>query len=303
MKKQQFLKHKLMSPLMMKKFRPYIWVGPSVLVLVGLLIYPWAWCLWLSFYSWSPLNQAAPVFIGLSNYIRTLTDKVFLSSIVNTITLAVSAIGISFILGFSLALMLSKVKKCRRIIFVLLLIPMMLPQSMAGLMWKFFYHNELGLLNWAFRQLGMSAVGWLSDPKIALISVIIIEIWINTPFVLMIMFAGIQSIPLDPYEAALIDGANSIKRFWYITLPMMIPLIIIVLLFRIMHAIRAFDSVYSLFRSGGPGNSAKVIGVYLYDIYRMTWQLGLSSAVSIILLILTVAVALGFSISMVKRMD
>lgn len=294
---------KLITPSTAKKIRPYIWIGPVVLVLFGLLIYPWAWCFWLSFQSWSPLKQANPVFVGFANYISVFTDKIFFASIMNTLVLMVSSVGISFVLGFAIALLLTKIERHRSLVFVLLLIPMMLPQSMVGLMWKFFYHTEYGLFNWILRELGGTPVGWLADPKYALLSVIIIEVWINTPFVIMILFAGLQSISIDPYEAALIDGANSVKRFWHITLPMIKPLIIIVLLFRLMHAIRAFDTVYSLFRSGGPGRSAQVMGVYLYETYRVTWQLGLSSAISVILLLLTFTLTLGFSVSMVRKMN
>jgi multiple sugar transport system permease protein len=295
--------YRYFSPMAAKKIRPYIWVSPTILVLGALLIYPWLWCFWLSFHSWTPLRPGSPKFIFLGNYITTLTSPGFWNAVLNTINVVVVSIGISFILGFGLALLLSKMRRGRGVIFVMLLLPMMLPQSMVGLMWKFFFHTEYGIFNWLLSVAKLRPVGWLADPKYALLSVNLIQIWVNTPFVIMIIFAGLQSMPIDPHEAALIDGANSFQRFWYITIPMLKPLIVIVLLFRVMHAVRTFDAVYSLFRSGGPGKSAEVIGVYLYETYRITWQLGLSSAIAIILLCMTVIVTLGFSISTIRHVD
>jgi multiple sugar transport system permease protein len=293
----------VISPRTWKKVRPYVWVGPTLLILVSILIYPWAYCFWLSFHSWTPLDKANPIFIGIQNYISIFSDPVFYGVLSNTLIFVVSTITVSFVAGFAIALMISKVQRGRSLIFVLFLIPMMLPHSMVGLMWKLLYHTEYGLFNWLLSKVGIGPVGWLSDPRYALLSVIIIEIWVNTPFVLMTLFAGLQSLSVVPYEAALIDGANRLQCFRYITLPTLSPLIVVVLLFRVMHAIRVFDAVYSLFRSGGPGNSAQLIGVYLYQTYKVTWKIGLSSAISILLLVMTLVITLGFSIKMYRNME
>ena len=282
---------------------PYIWITPALLVLGSILFYPWVWSFWLSFYFWSPLRPGAPKFVGFSNYLSVFMDKRFQLALYHSLLLVAGSVSVQFLLGFGIALLLTRAVRARGFLLTAFMIPMMLTRSIVGLVWKIWYHGEWGLLNYLLSLISISKVGWLSDPSMSLISVIIIQIWLHTPFVTLVLFAGLQALPIEPFEAARIDGASSAQMFWYITLPFLRPLIVIVLLFRTMFAFRAFDVIYSLFRSGGPGKGAMVLGVYLYETFRLTWKLGLSAAISIILLGLTVLLTLGFTTSLYKRVE
>jgi len=282
---------------------PYLWIMPSFLVIGSVLFYPWVWSFWLSFHSWSPLRPGGPKFVGFSNYLFIFTDKNFQLALYNSLLLVLASVSIQFVLGLGIALLLTKAAKARGFLLPAFMIPMMLTPSIIGLVWKLWYHTEWGLLNYFLPLIGLSRVGWLSDPSIVLTSVITIHIWLHTPFMTLVLFAGLEALPQEPFEAARIDGASTLQGFWYISLPLLKPLIVIVLLFRTMFALRAFDVIYSLFLSGGPGKGAMVLGVYLYETFRVTWKLGLSAAISVILLGLTVLLTLGFAVFLYRRIE
>lgn len=282
---------------------PYILLAPAILILASVLFYPWMWSFWLSFHSWRLTHPGGPEFVGLSNYLSVFTDKVFYLALGKSLWLVVVSVGIQFGAGLGIALLLTKAVKAQGFFLTLFIIPMMLTRSIVGLIWRVWYHEEWGLLNYFLPLLGFPEVGWLSDPSVVLYSVIIAYSWIHIPFVVLVFFAGLQALPEEPFEAAKIDGASSMQTFWYVTLPLLRPLIMIVLLFRSMFAFRVFDVVFSLFRSGGPGKGAMVLGVYLYETFRVTWKMGLSATISIILLGLTGVLTLGFSVFLYRRIE
>ena len=275
---------------------PYIWLLPVGLIMVGVLVYPWALSLLLSFQSWTPLRPAPPQFVGLDNYMRAFADPAFQGALRNTAGLVVTTVTIQFLGGFAIALLLNTITVGRAILLTMFLLPLMVTPSVVGLSWKLLLHNEWGIFNWVLRGLGLPTVGWLSDPSWTMFTIVMVDVWQHMPFGVLVLLAGLQAIPDEQIEAARVDGASALQVFRHIVLPFLAPLILITLLFRLIFALRTFDIIYSLFRSGGPANAGQVIGVYLYERLRVTWRLGEASAISFILLALTMALAFFFVI-------
>jgi ABC-type sugar transport system permease subunit len=175
------------------------------------------------------------------------------------------------------------------------MLPFVLAPVMVGLTWKLLLQDQFGLINYYLRRLGFSAPQWLSDPSFTMITIIGLEIWQYTPFVVLILYAGLQAIPGEIRESARVDGASAFQMFRFITVPHLMSLILIVVLFRVIFALRTFDVVYTLFKSGGPGNAGMVLGVYLYEELKVSWELGKASAISYVILILTVVLSVSLT--------
>jgi multiple sugar transport system permease protein len=277
-----------------KRLYPYVLLSPVLLIMAAVLLYPWIMSLLLSFQSWTPLRPIPARFVGLENYVRIFSDPAFWSSLQNTAILVIATVSIQFLAGFGLALLLNSITVGRGVLLTMFLLPLMVTPSVVGLSWKMLLHNEWGIFNWALVAVGLPRVGWLSDPSWTLFTIILVDVWQHMPFGALILLAGLQAIPEEQLEAARVDGASGLQSFWHIVLPFLMPLILITLLFRVIFALRTFDIIYSLFRSGGPANAGMVIGVYLYEQLRLTWRLGFASAIAYVLLILTMALAFGF---------
>lgn len=284
----------LNRPSRSRQIYPYVLLAPVMLIMAAVLLYPWVISFLLSFQSWTPLRPIPARFVGLENYVRIFTDPSFWSSLQNTAILVIATVSIQFFLGFGLALMLNSITVGRGFLLTMFLLPLMVTPSVVGLSWKMLLHNEWGIFNWVLEAFGMARIGWLSDPNWTLFTIILVDVWQHMPFGALILLAGLQAIPEEQLEAARVDGASSLQSFWHIVLPFLMPLILITLLFRVIFALRTFDIIYSLFRSGGPANAGMVIGVYLYEQLRLTWRLGFASAISYVLLMLTMALAFGF---------
>lgn len=270
-----------------KRYEPYLWLFPALLVLVGVVLYPWLWTFYISLTRWNPLMQATPIFDGFGNYIRILTNPDFLTSIKLTLILTVGTVSLQFFFGFAFALMLNTDIKGKSFFRTLLLIPMMLTPSVVGLLWKLILQDEFGVANWILSLVGLPKIGWLSSPELTIPLIIAIQTWLHMPFVMLMMYAGLQSIPGELLEAAKVDGANFAQQLWSVILPYLKPIIILVLLFRIMFALRTFDTVFGIWQSSGPMKSGQVLGAYLYEQVRMLWQFGSGAAVSYLMLFIT----------------
>lgn len=280
---------------------PYVWFLPAFLVIAFVLIYPMVWSLSLSFHQWRVIYATPPVYVGLQNYVQLLGDSFFQEVVLRTITLVIIVVTLQFLVGFSLALLLHSDIKGRYVYVVLFTIPMFLTPSIAALMWKQILQKEWGVLNYVLSLIGFQEVGWLSDPSITFTTIVMLLVWQQSPFFMLFLLAGLQSIPVELTEVAKLDGATSLQIFRHITLPWLIPLLSIAILFRTMFTLRTFDVVYGLWRSSGPVNRGMVLGVYLYDKFKSTWQLGLSSSIAYILLLLTILLGIVFAIITFKR--
>jgi multiple sugar transport system permease protein len=267
-------------------------------VLIIILIYPLGYSFWLSFHQWQLRNFVNGVpWVGLQNYISLISNPDFFNSLRITFTFVISAIAIEFSLGMGLALLLNHNLHGKGMIRSMILLPMMCTNVVIGLTWRLLFNYEFGIINFYLSQMKLSPVEWLSLPSMAMISVIIVDVWNTTSFVALMLLAGLQSLPEEPFEAAKMDGASSWQTFSYITLPLLRQSILVALLWRLIDTFRIFDVVY-LLTAGGPARATEVVSMYVYTYGFKSFDLGYASAASytMILIMLVIAGLLARSI-------
>lgn len=263
---------------------------PAVLILFSLTFYPLLRALQMSTQRFTPMG---PEYVGLQNYLNLVSDAAFINSLWVTAKFVVIAVGIEFVLGFAIALLLNKKLKLRGLWQTLILIPMILSPTVIGLIWRLMYAPR-GLLDYlASPFTGGGNVGWISETSIALYSVILTDVWQWTPLVVLVLFAGLQSVPDDINEAAIMDGASRYQRFVHITLPYLSSLIVLVLIIRLVDALRVFAKVFILTR-GGPASATNVISMEMYRTAFRFNNFGEAAAMAVTLLVLVVVLAMSF---------
>jgi multiple sugar transport system permease protein len=223
---------------------------PSFVLVLGIVIYPLLYAFYLSMTNRIRVNPVYK-FVGLKNFIHNLTDPQFWEYVKITAIFVIVSVALELLIGFGLALLLNEDIKGRSIFRVILLIPLMIPPVVAALMWKVMLDATTGPVNYLLGQIGINAPMWLASSKTALMTLITIDVWINVPFVTLILLSGLQSVPKTMYEAASVDGAGRWKTFKMVTLPMITPMIYLVLLFRLALALNSCDTIYAT-TAGGP---------------------------------------------------
>jgi len=267
-------------------------VLPAILLRLAFTVVPLVQTLYLSFTNSSLMGH--PRFIGLQNYVALFQDQTLLSSLTFTIVYTVASITIETILGLLIAILLMQNLQGRWISNFLMLLPWVMAPLLAATVWKIMYYEDGGILNEVLRDLGIihEPVRWLSDATTAKFSVIVVTVWKNLSWCILIFMAGLGALPRDVYEAAEIDGANAIQKFFDITLPLLKPTTYLVLMFRGMGEIQTFEQISGLTR-GGPGTATQTLALYAYQRFFQELRYGYGSAINILLLLLTVAIG-GF---------
>ena len=265
---------------------PFLLIAPTVAVLVALSIYPLIYAVRVSFQS----QQSEWTF---ANFARLLSDGFFLDALLHTFIYAAVALTFEFFLGLGLALLLDQPFRGRGMFRAILLIPMMLPPVVVGVVWRLMFNPDFGAINGTLKGAGVNteALTWTASPGLALASVIAVDVWQWTPFMFLILLAGLQAIPQEPYEAAMIDGSNWWQTFRHITLPMLKPAILIALLLRTMDLLRVFDQIFIL-TGGGPGFATETVSLYIYRAAFRFADFGYAAAMSFVLLVLTNIISL-----------
>ena len=268
---------------------PYLLSLPALLVCVGILI-PFGTAVW---YSLERYNLSMPYlrsFIGLGNYISLFTDPDFWNTIKVSLTYTVSTVVLELLLGLGIALLLRERSRLNNIISIALLMPLMTAPAIAALMWKLMTNPGFGVLSWLISLVGITNFKWASSPHTAMFTVVLVDIWVYTPFMMILLLAGLRSLPQQPFEAARLDGVNAGFVFMRITLPMLTPFLFTAVLFRTLDSIQQFDIIYAM-TQGGPGNSLLVFQVRAYlEFYQYT-NVGKSAALLIILWAVTYALS------------
>ncbi len=263
-------------------------MAPAAAVLLLILMVPIFNSIRLSFFDWSmrQLTQA-PTFIGFENYRELFASQNFRESIRVTITFSLSVVTIELLLGTVLALLLEGEFKGMRLFRTLYVLPIMIAPVVVGIMWRFMYHPSYGKINYFLGLAGIGPYGWLSNPDIALISVIIADVWQWTPFVFLLVLAGLQGVPKDIMEASVVDGANYPQTLIYIKLPYIAAVLGLTAVLRLIDSFRSLVVIYNM-TGGGPGVSTEVMSIHLFKTAFTSQRLGLASAVAVVLL-LTIA--------------
>ena len=254
---------RLVQPPFLVRARPYLIIAPALLLLIGIL-YPFFLAMYYSFTSYT-LTRPIPKFIGLQNYIAMVTDPGFLHSTLVTFGYAIGSTGIELILGMIVALLLDRETRIAKILTTTLIFPMMIAPVIGTLLWKLMMQPSVGILNPLLSMVGINTRGldWAAKPSTALPSVIMIDVWIYTPFVALLLLAGLRALPKEPFEAARVDGASRWFTYRNLTLPMLYPIIIIAVVFRFMDSLKMFDVIYAM-TGGGPGDSLMTYQLQAY---------------------------------------
>jgi multiple sugar transport system permease protein len=262
----------------------YLLMAPSVFVLAALSIYPLVHAVSLSL----QVESGGISRWSLGNFIRLFSDRFFLASLGHTLVFAVSALTLEFCLGLTLAILLNGQMRGRGFFRAGLLAPMMLPAVVVGVIWRLMLNPNFGAVNGTLKGFGLNtaALTWTSSPRLAMLSIIAVDVWQWTPFMFLILLAGLQSIPQEPYDAALIDGSSPWQTFRNITLPLLKPAILVALLLRTMDLLRVFDQVFIL-TEGGPGFATETISLYIYRTAFRFSNFGYAVAMSFVLLLIT----------------
>lgn len=276
--------------------RHFAWImpAPAVLIMLILMAFPIAYTIYLSVTKWSPTSFGSPEFIGLENYIKLITeDSRFLNAVWRTLWFTVVAVTIQLLLGVGLALIFNREFLGRGIFRTLFLLPMVATPVAIALVWMFILDINTGIMNYFLDLIAGVRVAWLSDRKIVLWSMIMIDTWQWTPFIMLITLAGLSALPTEPYEAAMIDGASPFQLFWYLTLPMLRPTLMVALMFRSIDALKTFDIIYVI-TQGGPAYASETLNLYGFSQGFAYFNMGYASALLVLYFMLVMGVSYLF---------
>jgi multiple sugar transport system permease protein len=284
-----------------RHLEPYAFIAPAFAVLGVVLIYPMLQNVYLSFHAWSFATPEKLRYVGLSNYQQLTTDPIFGEAFAFTMLFAVTTIAAELAIGLGGALLLASIGRLRFLATSVVLLPYMIASIAVGLTWRLLWTSGFGLINYLLMVVGIRPPAWLADQPAVFFAVVIPEIWHSTPFVTLILLAGLLSQPLDVYEAARVDGANAWQTFGSITLPLLRPAVAVALLFETIYKLRVFDLVYIL-TNGGPGTQTQPLGLLIYRRYFLYTDGGSTAAISVVLLVLGLLTSV-FYIRVVYRQE
>lgn len=273
----------------------WLLLAPALLILALVYAYPILRAFWLSLFTQNLGTELKPVFSGLDNLMRMGNDGRFWQSLSNTLIFTVISLTLELILGMAIALVLNRSFRGRGAVRTIAIIPWALPTALIALAWTWIFNDQYGVWNDILLRLGIidTGVNWLGDPLLALLAVIGADVWKTTSFVSILLLAGLQSIPSDLYEAHAMDGASPWQSFRQITLPLLMPQIVIATLFRFAQAFGIFDLV-QVMTGGGPAGATEMVSIYIYATVMRYLDFGYGAAlvvVTFILLVVAVAIA------------
>lgn len=265
----------------------YLFIWPAVLVVLAVTLFPLIYSLNLSFQDIRLVPPLPPKFVGLGNYGKLLGQARFWDVIGNTATIVFISVAVQYVIGFAVALALHAKVPGERLYRVTFLLPMLMAPVAVALVWKMVFHSQMGPLNAFFTTLGFPNLPFLTDAIWATFAIITVEIWQWTPFVILLMLAGLQSLPEDVFEAARLENASPWQIFWSLTFPMLLPISAAVVFIRIIESMKIVDTVFIL-TGGGPGISTETMTLFAYQEGLKKFNLGYTSALSLLFLVIVI---------------
>jgi multiple sugar transport system permease protein len=272
---------------------PMVLLAPAVVYMTVVGFYPLVYSAYISFTDYNPVQGRAGSWLGLENYLTALSDGQFWHALFLTGVFTLLSVGISLVLAILLALLFNKELPGFLVLRTIVLVPMLVTPIAVGIIWRTMMNAEHGLLNFLLALIGVEAQPWIGSSSSAFACILLVDIWEWTPFIFIIILAGLRGLPASPFEAAAIDGAGAFRVFFSITLPMLRPVIIIATLLRIIDAARTYDTIFLLTR-GGPDFATDLASIYLQRVNFQFFNLGYGSALSWLLLLVILAVVLAF---------
>lgn len=269
----------------------WIWIGLPVGLLMAITLPPFIYAVRLSLLNFDISKPyLKTVFVGFDNYVEVLLNTRSLNAFRKTGMLVGLSVSVEIIMGIGIALLINRFSSLRTLLYTLVLVPLLLPRIVVALLWKIMYHPTFGIINYVVGLFNLPTIAWLANPKLALYSIAIVDIWQWTPFVTLIISSALEVFPKDPIEAAQIEGANRTQIFSYILLPMLKPVLVVAVIFRTLMALRTFDLVW-IMTGGGPGISTETVDIYVYLIgLSRGGRISYASATAIIMLGLTIGI-------------
>lgn len=280
----------------------WLLVAPAVALIAALSIYPLLYSLWVSFVNYDFLVPGH-AFVGLDNFAAVVSDPVARNALLVTVCLSAACVAVEFLLGLALALALEKTFRGRGAIMSILIIPLFISPVIVGQFWALLLQRPFGPTDYLLSQLLRHPVNinWLSEFPWNFVAIVLADVWQWTPFVFVILLAGLTALPREPYEAAQIDGVNAWQAFRYITLPQLVPMILLAITFRLLDAVKLFDVIFMM-TGGGPGSSTYTASYYLYQVGFAQFHLSQATAGSWLFLLL-VAAAIALLVRRLLRVE
>ena len=273
------------------RLRPSYWpfVLPALVTVGAVIVFPWVFTLWMSANQWQLGGEQS--FVGFDNYLRLAADMRFWESMWHTVVYTVLSVVAPMILGTVAALVFDSKLPMRGLLRGIFVMPMMATPVAVALVWTMMYHPQLGVLNYLLSLVGIPPQEWIFNQNTVIPSLVLVETWQWTPLVMLIVLGGLASMPRDPFESAEIDGANGWQKFRYITLPMILPFIMVAVIIRSIDALKSFDIIYAM-TQGGPGTASETINIYLYNVAFSYYDIGYASAIAVVFFVVIIAMSL-----------
>jgi multiple sugar transport system permease protein len=268
--------------------RYWAFAVPAAVVVFAVILFPWIFTLFMSVHDWK-VTGSAP-FVGLANYAKMLTDERFQGAVVRTLYFTAASVIAPLLLGVWAAVCFASNFKFRGLARTLFVLPMMATPVAISLVWTMMFHPQLGVLNYLLTSVGLPASGWVYDTHTVIPTLVMVETWQWTPLVMLIVLGGIASLPQDPYEAAILDGASAWQMFRHITLPLVWPFIMVAAVIRLIDALKTFDTIYVI-TLGGPGTASETINILLYQTAFAYYDLGYGSAMVVVFFVLILLIS------------
>ncbi|MEH7239326.1 carbohydrate ABC transporter permease [Bacillus sp. JJ1562] len=277
----------------------WVFTMPAVIFVGLMMVMPVGYTLWLSFHEWSMSNVTPPLWIAFQNYIDLFNDELFIKSLKLMFYFTIVAVTVETILGVVLAVLMNQHIVGKGIVKTLFLLPMVATPVAVGLIWVLIYEPNIGIANVFLEFLGIPGQEWLTSQELVMPSLILIDVWEWTPMIALIVLAGLVSLPKDPFEAAMIDGASTWQSFRKITLPLLKPTLYSAVLLRMIDALKTFDIIYAT-TQGGPGTSSQTINIYGYVLGFQYFKIGQASALLMVFFMIVLSISI-FTILLRKR--
>lgn len=267
----------------------WVFAVPAVVVILLVIVFPWIFTIYMSTQDWQPTGETT--FVGFDNYRTLFADERFRFSVWVTFYFTALAVVVPVFLGTLAALIFHREFPMRGVLRTIFVMPMMATPVAVSLVWKMMFHPQLGVLNYLLSLFGIPPSAWVFSPDTVIPTLVMVEVWHWTPLVMLIVLGGLAGLPKEPYESAVIDGANGWHMFRFITLPLLWPYIMIALILRTIDALKVFDIIFVI-SEGGPGIASETLNVFLYLQAFQFYKIGYSSAVVVIFFGIVVALSL-----------
>lgn len=279
----------------------WLYTMPAVLFVLLMMVFPILYTVRISFYEWSMSSTTPPKWVGLDNYIALLSDGRFWMTVKQTFVFTFGALIVQTVLGVAIAVLLHREFFGKNLVKTIFLLPMVATPVAMGLVWLLIYEPSIGAANTLLKMLGLNPQLWIASPTQVIPSLILMDVWMWTPMISLIVMAGLATLPTEPYEAADVDGATTWQKFWNVTLPLLRPTIIVAVMLRLIDVLKTFDIIYAT-TQGGPNLKSETLNIYGYTLGFQYFKLGMASS----LLVIFFAIVMAFTLLMIyvrKRLE